>query len=110
VFGSTTALKSAGRTVVAKFKLLVLIALAIDAPRACGNDLLEIYRLALARDAVLQAATHQRDAAIEGRPQALSQLLPQVAASASTGREREGQQTTVVSTDQAATWNGMVAD
>lgn len=83
-------------------QVLVLIAIAIDAPRACGNDLLELYRLALARDAVLQAATHQRDAAIEGRPQALSQLLPQVAASASAGREREGQQTTVVTTDQAA--------
>ena len=83
-------------------QVLVLIAIAIDAPRACGNDLLELYRLALARDAVLQAATHQRDAAIEGRPQALSQLLPQIAASASAGREREGQQTTVVTTDQAA--------
>ena len=83
-------------------QVLVLIAIAIDAPRACGNDLLELYRLALAHDAVLQAATHQRDAAIEGRPQALSQLLPQVAASASAGREREGQQTTVVTTDQAA--------
>jgi outer membrane protein len=83
-------------------QVLVLIALAVDAPYACGNDLLELYRLALARDAVLQAATHQRDAAIEARPQALSQLLPQVAASASAGREREGQQTTVVTTDQAA--------
>jgi len=80
----------------------VLIALAMNAPCACGNDLLELYRLALARDAVLQAATHQRDAVIEARPQALSQLLPQLTASATAGREREGQQTTVVSTDQAA--------
>jgi outer membrane protein len=109
VFGPTTALLTAGgfssaglRNIRTLRQVLVLIALAIDAPRACGNDLLELYRLALARDAVLQAATHQRDAAIEERPQALSQLLPQVTASASAGREREGQQTTVVSTDQAA--------
>ena len=81
---------------------VMLMALVVEAHRAYGNDLLELYRLALARDAVLQAATDQRDAAIEARPQALSQLLPQVGATASAGREREGQQTTVVSTGQAA--------
>jgi outer membrane protein len=98
-----TELTAARRTVVLKSELLiVLIALAMVAPRAWGNDLLELYRLALARDAVLQAATYQRDAAIEGRPQALAQLLPQLTASASAGREREGQQTTVVPTNQAA--------
>jgi outer membrane protein len=73
---------------------------------ACANDLLDLYRLALARDAVLQAATHQRDAAIEARPQALAQLLPQVDATASAGREREGLQstsaTTAATTTQAA--------
>jgi outer membrane protein len=103
VLGLTAALTAAGRTVVPKSRLLlVLIALPMAAQRACGNDLLELYRLALARDAVLQAATYQRDAAIEGRPQALAQLLPQLTASASAGREREGQQTTVVPTNQAA--------
>jgi len=109
VFGPTTALmaisgfSSAGlRSIRTLRQVLVLIVLVINAPHARGNDLLELYRLALARDAVLQAATHQRDAAIEGRPQALSQLLPQVTASASAGRERAGQQTTVVATDQAA--------
>jgi outer membrane protein len=104
-----TELTAARRTVVLKSELLiVLIALAMVAPRAWGNDLLELYRLALARDAVLQAATYQRDAAIEGRPQALAQLLPQLTASASAGREREGQQTTVVPTNQAA--NCVLAD
>lgn len=60
---------------------------------ACANDLIDLYRLALTRDAVLQAAIHARDAAIEARPQALAQLLPQLTASASGGREREGLQT-----------------
>jgi outer membrane protein len=82
--------------------LTALVALVVNAQRACANDLLEFYRLALARDAVLQSATYQRDAAVEVRPQALSQLLPQIGASASAGREREGQQTAVVSTTQAA--------
>jgi len=82
------------------------MALAVGAAPACANDLLDLYRLALARDAVLQAATYQRDAAIEVRPQALAQLLPQIDATASAGREREGLQTTsatsAVTTTQAA--------
>lgn len=60
---------------------------------ACANDLEEFYQLALTRDAVLQAAAFQRQAAIETRPQALSQLLPQLSASAYADREREGYQT-----------------
>jgi outer membrane protein len=82
--------------------ILVLTVLLVTAQRTFANDLLQLYRLALARDAVLQSATYQRDAAIEARPQALSQLLPQVGVSASAGRERAGQQTTVVSSTQAA--------
>jgi outer membrane protein len=69
----------------------LLLALA-GAPEAFANDLIDLYRLAQTRDAVLQAATHQRDAAIEVRPQALSQLLPRVTGSASAGRIREGLQ------------------
>jgi len=73
---------------------------------ACANDLLGLYRLALSRDAVLQAATYQRDAQIEARPQALAQLLPQLSANASAGRERQGSQeaaaTTAVTSAQAA--------
>ncbi len=84
----------------------MVIALVAGAESARANDLLDLYRLALSRDSVLQAATYQRDAAIETRPQALSQLLPQVSATASAGREREGLQggatTTEATTTQAA--------
>ncbi len=64
----------------------------MGAEPACANDLLDLYRLALSQDAVLRAATYQRDAAIEARPQAVSELLPQLSANASAGREREGSQ------------------
>ena len=80
----------------------ILMALALGSGAACANDLLDLYRLALAKDAVLQAATFQRDAAIEARPQALSQLLPQVSATASASREREGLQT-AATTETATT-------
>jgi len=83
-----------------------VVALVGGAESACANDLLSLYRLALSRDAVLQAATYQRDAAIEARPQALAQLLPQFSANASAGRERQGSQetaaTTAATTTQAA--------
>jgi len=55
-----------------------------------ANDLLDLYQLALTRDATLQAATYQRDAAIETRPQALAALLPQLGAQAGASRERAG--------------------
>jgi outer membrane protein len=83
-------------------RVLLLMAVVVDAQQARGNDLLEFYHLALSRDAVLRAASYQRDAVIEARPQALARLLPQVGASASAGRERVGQQTPFVSTGQAA--------
>ena len=66
--------------------IFLSVALVAGSPRAVANDLLELYRSALARDAVLQAATYQCDAAIETRPQALSQLLPQVGAAAGASR------------------------
>src|SRR5689334_19758471 len=72
----------------------MVMALVLGAEPACANDLRELYRLALSRDAVLQAATYQRDATIEAHPQALAQLLPQLSANASAGREREGSQAT----------------
>jgi len=53
-----------------------------------ANDLLRLYGLAQQRDSVLQSAAYQRDAAIEARPQALAQWLPQLGGSASTERER----------------------
>jgi outer membrane protein len=68
----------------------VLIAMVLAAKLANANDLKELYELALTRDASLQAAGFQRDAAIEVRPQALAQWLPQVSAVASATRERAG--------------------
>jgi outer membrane protein len=56
--------------------------------RSHANDLKQLYELALTRDTALQAAKFQRDAAVEARPQALSQWLPQVSATASAERER----------------------
>jgi outer membrane protein len=69
---------------------LVLIAMVLAAKPANANDLKELYELALTRDASLQAAGFQRDAAIEARPQALAQWLPQLSAAASATRERAG--------------------
>jgi outer membrane protein len=68
---------------------VTLVSLAAARPTA-ANDLKDLYELALTRDAALQAARFQRDAAIEVRPQALAQWLPQVSASASVARERLG--------------------
>jgi outer membrane protein len=70
--------------------LPALIAMALAANLAAANDLKELYELALTRDASLQAAGFQRDAAIEARPQARAQWLPQVSATASATRERAG--------------------
>ena len=53
---------------------------------ATAEDLLEIYQIALQRDAQFQAAQAQYLAAKETKPQARSFLLPQVNASAGYGR------------------------
>src|ERR1700678_148185 len=66
-----------------------IVAILLLARSAAANDLSQLYELALTRDATLQAATFQRDAGIETRPQALAQLLPQLSASASAERERQ---------------------
>ena len=70
--------------------LPAFIAAALTAMAANANDLKELYELAVTRDASLQAAGFQRDAAIESRPQALAQWLPQISANASAARERQG--------------------
>jgi outer membrane protein len=69
---------------------LALITMVLAAKLANANDLNELYQLAQTRDASLQASGFQRDAAIEARPQALAQWLPQVSAAASATRERAG--------------------
>ena len=58
------------------------------APASFANDLVELYEAALTHDATLQSAIYARDAAIEARPQALSQWLPQLSATASATQER----------------------
>jgi len=70
--------------------LAVPIALLMHPVRCDGNELERLYELALSHDATLQAATFERAADIEVRPQALSALLPQLGASASANRERAG--------------------
>jgi outer membrane protein len=68
----------------------LLLAMTLLASSADANDLKSLYELALTRDATIQASGFQRDAAVEVRPQALSQWLPQLSASASATRERAG--------------------
>jgi len=70
--------------------LAALIATTLPVLAANANDLKAFYELAMTRDASLQAAGFQRDAAIESRPQALAQWLPQISANGSAARERAG--------------------
>ncbi len=69
---------------------------------APANDLLQLYGRALEHDAVLAAATYQRDAAIEVRPQAVASWLPQINAQAGAQRERAGYDTGAVLSSVAA--------
>jgi outer membrane protein len=69
-----------------------VMALAISAwllpHAAAANDLLDAYHQAQQQDTALQAARHQRDAAVEARPQALAAFLPQLDANARLQREK----------------------
>jgi len=82
--------------------LVFMFVLALISAPAGANDLLSLYQIALTRDATLQAATYQRDAAIEARPQALAQLLPQLGAQAGAARERAGFETGAILNSVAA--------
>jgi signal transduction histidine kinase len=57
-----------------------------------ANDLMRLYHLALTRDRTVEAAKHQRDAAIEARPQALSQWLPRLSGVGSRERHFSSQE------------------
>ena len=76
--------------------------MALAATPIRANDLLRLYQIAATRDATLQSARYQRDAAIEARPQALAALLPQIGAATAESRERAGYQVNSVQTAQAA--------
>ncbi len=65
----------------------------LTASPAAANDLLRLYQLAQTQDTTLQSARFQRDAAIEVRPQALAQWLPQLQGTVAAERERLGEQT-----------------
>ena len=66
-----------------------LVCMAWIAPgAACANDLLDAYRQAQTQDTTLDAALHQRGAAIEARPQALAAFLPQLDANANLSRDK----------------------
>lgn len=55
---------------------------------ACANDLLDAYHQAQGQDTALDAALHQRGAAVEARPQALAVFLPQLDANANLTRDK----------------------
>ena len=81
--------------------LLLLLAVLPVAPATRANDLLRLYELALSRDSILQSASARADAAVEVRPQAIAQLLPQVATDASRSRDTSSYQVQV----SQAVWN-----
>jgi outer membrane protein len=60
--------------------LTILAAFLVAAPASKANALLDIYTEAQAQDQTFQTALHQRDAALEVRPQAWTALMPQLAA------------------------------
>src|ERR1700684_3361361 len=67
---------------LAMMAMVMGMTMALAATFACANDLKDLYELALTRDASLQAAGFQRDAAIEVKPPALRALLPPVSGAA----------------------------
>ncbi len=84
-----------------KVSLLVILSVC-GGSIAWANDLLQVYDLAVARDATLRTAAFQRDAVIEAKPQAVAALLPQVSADAAASRYREVYDTEQISAAQAA--------
>lgn len=64
---------------------LLLIAL-VGLPVAHGEDLLQVYELAMTNDAQLRAALASKNSTLEVRPQARAQLLPNLALSGDAAR------------------------
>ncbi|WP_158608462.1 TolC family outer membrane protein [Stagnimonas aquatica] len=61
----------------------VALAAGCCATAAQANALLDVYQQALANDKTFQAAQFQRDAALQAKPLAMANLLPQIGAQAS---------------------------
>ena len=70
-------------------RLLTLFALCLNLSPAPAADLLAIYQRALQNDPQLREAEATRLATLEGKPQALAALLPQVSGSGLASRERD---------------------
>lgn len=70
-------------------KLLPLLVATMVISPAFGEDLSQVYALAKENDAQIQAARATRDAALEAKPQAKSQLRPTVSLSADASRTRK---------------------
>ena len=68
---------------------LTIIALCANAVPAPGADLLAVYQRALQNDPQLREAEANRLASLEAKPQALSALLPQLAATGIVTREHD---------------------
>ena len=64
--------------------MLAAVAAAVLPVSAAGQDLLQIYREALANDAVYAAARYSVDAGRERGPQGRALLLPAISANANT--------------------------
>src|SRR3979490_3119124 len=76
-------------------RLLTLFALCMSVTAAPAADLLAVYQRALQNDPQLREAEANRLAALETKPQALSALLPQLAASGVVTRERESETSSI---------------
>lgn len=61
-----------------KLKYLLLLLLWLTGSELFGENLLEVYELAVTNDPQLKAAASTRDAVLESRPQARARLLPNI--------------------------------
>ena len=60
-------------------RVLLLLSIAlVGLPVAHGEDLLQVYELALTNDAQLRAAQATKNSTLEVKPQARAQLLPNI--------------------------------
>lgn len=68
------------RALIVRLKPFLAAAVFVMPGAASANQLMDVYQLAVENDAQLRAAEFQRDAALEARPQARADVLPQLSA------------------------------
>lgn len=66
-----------------RYVVSVFLAVLFWLPQAQGEDLIQVYEMALQHDAQIKAARATRDSVLEARPQAIAQLLPTLSMSGS---------------------------